>query len=101
MLAHSEEYTHIGTVELFVQDMHAVWERDKEQSRLLVEPDEAILTVEYEFPISPVLMWEYVTGPEFKAILTLSNSANIDQHKDGRIGSGSTYLCAHVGAVRG
>ena len=99
MLAHAEEYTHIGTVELFVQDMHAVWERDKERSRILVEPDEAKLTVEYDFPISPVLMWEYVTRPEFKAILTLSNSANIDQKKDGRIGSGSTYLCAHGKSV--
>ncbi len=99
MSAHAEEYAHFGTVELFIQDMQAVWERDKERSRILVEPDEAKLMVEYDFPISPVFMWEHVTGPEFKAILTLSNSANIDQKKKGRIDSGSAYLCAHGKSV--
>jgi hypothetical protein len=95
MSAHSEEYTHIGTVEMFIQDMHMVWERDKERNRLLVEPGTAKLVVEHQFPFATVLMWEYVTGPEFKAILTLSNTANVDQKKNGRIGSGSAYLCAH------
>jgi hypothetical protein len=95
MTTHSEEYDHIGTVQMFVQDMVQVWERDKDRTRMVVAPEDAFVSFEYEFDLAPMLMWEFVTKPEYKAILASSDSAQVDAKVDGRIGLGSAYLCAH------
>jgi hypothetical protein len=42
-----------------------------------------------------MLMWEFVTKPEYKAILASSDSVQVDAKVDGRIGLGSAYLCTH------
>jgi len=95
MTAHTEVYEHIGAVNMFVQDMGAVWERRKEGSRILVQPEDAIITCEYEYPLAPMLMWDYVTKPEYKAILSRSDSANLDRKGNNRTGLDSSYICAH------
>ena len=38
MRPHRESYEHLGEVGLYVQDMHAVWERERERQRVVVEP---------------------------------------------------------------
>ena len=95
MTAHSEEYDHIGAVNMFVQDMAVVWEQRKESSRILVTAEDALITCEYEYPVAPMLMWDYVTKPEFKAMLSGSESATMEKTDHGRIGLDSTYMCAH------
>lgn len=95
MTPHAEEYDHIGTVQMYVQDMIKVWERDKERTRIVVTPDEAFLRFVHEFDLPPMLMWDFVTKPEYKAILASSDSAQVDHKVDGRIGLGSAYMCAH------
>lgn len=95
MAAHTEEYDHIGAVNMFVQDMAAVWERRKEGSRILVTSEDALITCEFEYPLAPMLMWDYVTKPEFKAMLSGSDTAVIDNMDNGRISLDSAYICAH------
>ena len=95
MTAHTEEYDHIGAVKMFVQDMVAVWEHKKEGSRIVVTPEDALITCEYEYTLAPMLMWDYVTKPEFKAMLSGSDSATMEKMDHGRIGMDSAYMCAH------
>ena len=40
-------------------------------------------------------LWDYATSPECKAILANSDYADVENRKNGRIGVGSAYYCAH------
>jgi hypothetical protein len=91
----TEQFEHVGEVEVYIQDMHAVWEENRDQVRIFVKREEAALIVEETFPLDQIHMWDYVTKPEYKAIFAASESANVLNMKNGRIGVGSAYLCAH------
>jgi hypothetical protein len=95
MTPHTESYEHIGEIEMFVQDMHPIWEQRRSELRTVVEPGESIASSKMVYPVPVVTMWDYVTKPEYKAILTKADSAAIENRKNGRIGVGSSYQCAH------
>lgn len=91
----TEQYEHIGAVEVFIQNMHAVWDEKRDQARVFVKLEEAFLIIEETFPLDQVHAWDYVTKPEYKAVFGGSESAEVLNMKTGRIGVGATYLCAH------
>jgi hypothetical protein len=95
MTPHTENYEHIGDIEMFVQDMHPIWEQKRSEFRTVVKPEEAMVSGKITSPVPPGTMWDYVTKPEYKAVLSNSDSATIENLKNGRIGVGSSYQCAH------
>ena len=95
MIQHSETYEHLGKVDMFVQDMNAVWERERDRVRIAVEPEDALVIVEYVWEAGSSLVWDYSTKPEYRALLFDSDTREIDGDVDGRIGSDTTYYCAH------
>jgi hypothetical protein len=58
-------------------------------------PKEAMFTLEYDFTYSPAVVWDYITKPEYRAIVLESDSMNVIGKSDGRISQGTTYQCAH------
>ena len=94
MTPHSESYEHLGDVATHVQDMGAVWDRERERVRSFVAPDDALLVIEHDFPIGQSLLWDCLTKPEYRAIV-LGNDPHKVGRSDGRIGPGSVYYCAH------
>jgi hypothetical protein len=92
---HFETYEHIGEVNVYLLDMHPIWETRKHRHHTVVDPEEAIYTIEEDFPVAPALLWEYFTKPEFRAIILGSDSQRIEDMKAGRIADGSVYVCAH------
>jgi hypothetical protein len=99
MTSHEETYEHIGVVELFVEDMHTVWKARRSELRTVVEPEDAMLEGSIISSVPLVTMWDYVTKPEFKAILANSDSATVENRNNGRIGVGSSYQCAHGDSI--
>ena len=95
MVQHKESYEHLGDVSLHVQDMLAVWECQRTAARVVVDPEDALLTVEQDFPVDQPLLWDYVTKPEYRAAISGSKSAEVTGRTDGRIGVGTAYYCAH------
>lgn len=95
MTPHTEIYEHIGEVGVYIQDMHLLWENERSRLRVRVPEADAVLTMEKIFPVPKGLMWDYLTKPEYKAILQGSDSVRVDNHKEGRIGDGAVYYCAH------
>jgi class 3 adenylate cyclase len=95
MTPHEETYEHIGVVELFVEDMHPVWEARRSELRTVVEPEQVLAQETIIVPVPLVTMWDYVTKPEYKAILTNADSSKVENRNNGRIGVGSSYQCAH------
>jgi hypothetical protein len=92
---HIESYEDVGEINTYLFDMHPVWETRKHRLHTVVEPEEAIYTIEEDFPVASVLLWEYFTKPEFRAIILGSDSQRIEDMKEGRIADGSVYVCAH------
>jgi len=95
MTKHVETVESIGDVHVYVQDMHPVWEEERSRSTMSVQPGDAVVTIEKDFPVSPLIMWDFVTGPEYKAIIAGSKTARVDYKGNGRIGEGAIYYCAH------
>ena len=92
---HTESYEHIGEVQVYLLDMHPLWETRKHRYHTVVEPEEAAYTLEEHFPLAPVILWEYFTKPEYRAVIFDSDSQRIEEMKEGRIADGSVYVCAH------
>ena len=95
LIAHTESYEHIGTVQIYVQDMVAVWKKKQDELRIFVDPKESVFVVEQDFPISPSQLWDYITKPEYRSILQGSDSQKLIRVANGRTSQGATYHCAH------
>jgi hypothetical protein len=95
MVQLQESYEHIGEVDIYVKDMHQVWEAGKEGTRITVGEDEALVVLEFDFPVSVVQLWDYLLKPEMRALFTNSDRAVAENAPKGRIGEGAVYYCAH------
>jgi hypothetical protein len=90
-----ESYEDIGTVDVFVKDMHPVWESRRQLRRIEVKEEEAVVIQEYDFPVSAVQLWSYLIKPEMRALFLGSQSAEVENPPGGRVGKGSVIICAH------
>lgn len=95
MISHSEWYEHIGDVPILVQDLDAVWKRDQEALRFETRPEDTLYSTDMELPLSPTALWDYLTQPEFRAVVHGSLSQKLVEQPEGRIGVGAVYECAH------
>ncbi len=95
MTPHLESYENIGAVRLYVQDLHDVWKRKKNELRVEVKPEDALATLEYEFAIPQSLLWDYVTRPEYRALLLGADNQTVENRIGGRTGPDTIYYCAH------
>lgn len=91
--AHEEHYDHIGKVLVHVQDMHPLWERRQSETQAEEVANGVLFRVEQQFAKDPVLMWDYLTQPEYKAILSGAGTVKIAAISDGRLGAGSEFQC--------
>ena len=99
MTPQTEHYEHIGNVNTYVQDMHAVWTDRRDDVRSRVTPEDAVFTIDWDFPLEQALMWDYITKPEHRAVFMGSGSDKVTGRSDGRTGPGTTYHCAHGKSV--
>ena len=95
LVPHREAFADVGEVQLYVQDLHGVWERRKAALRVVVKPEEALGILEVDFPLPPSLAWDYLTRPDLRNLLTSSTSSELTGTAAGRIQPGSVYVCAH------
>jgi hypothetical protein len=94
-----ESYDDIGTVDIFVKDMHPVWESGKNLTRISVKEEEAITILDYDFPVTMVQLWDYLVKPDARALFLNSQSAVMENASGGRAGNGTVYICAHGSMV--
>lgn len=95
MAQHTESYEHLGEVQLYIQNLQRVWERERERRRVLVEPAEAWFTVESDIPAPPPLVWDYFTKPQYRLVLFGADAMPVDNRIQGRTAPGTVYVCAH------
>jgi uncharacterized protein YndB with AHSA1/START domain len=95
MEAYSATFENLGEVKGFIHNLHAVWEREREQRRITVKPEDTWLEVETDLPVSLALAWEYVTEPNFRKQWLSANKVTAYTNDKGRMGIGTTYICSH------
>jgi hypothetical protein len=93
--SHEENYPHLGSVKVVVQDMHDVWDKKKNQIRVVVHKEDALVVKEFDYTVPPLILWEYITKPEYRSLLLDSDSQQFDNRKGGRVGASTKYICAH------
>lgn len=92
---HRETFADVGEVQMYVHDMHTVWERLKDRVRIEVRPEEALVINKFEFPVPPSILWEYLTKPEHRAVLLGVEKAELHNKVQGRTAVDSVYYCYH------
>jgi len=92
---HRETFADVGEVQMYVHDMHKVWERLKDRVRIEVRSEEALVIIKYEFPVPPSLLWEYLTKPEYRVILLGASKLELRNQVQGRTGVDSVFYCYH------
>lgn len=95
LIAHSEDYDHIGEVKMRVHDLKPMWEQERDRRRDFVKPEEAWLTYELDIPASPALVWDYLAEPVRRKDFMEVTGLTISGKKNGRQGVGSINHCAH------
>jgi len=95
MKAYSAAFENLGGIKCFAQDLHPVWENERKRQLITVSPDDAWFEVETDLPVCTALAWEYVTEPEFRRQWLSANKVTAYTNDKGRVGFGTTYVCAH------
>lgn len=95
MMPHSESYEHIGRVPVFIQDLNAVWQREQETLRFEIRPDDILFQHAAVFPLSPTALWDYLTRPEYRAVIHGSLGQKIVSGRLDRLGPNTVYECYH------
>ncbi len=95
MTYHKEEYEHLGTVPLWVQDMHRVWEARKDKVHLKLPPENILLQVETVIQAAPEQIWDFLIQPEHFNVFAGGTKTEIAHPQDGRVEVGSVYQCYH------
>jgi uncharacterized protein YndB with AHSA1/START domain len=95
MAPHEETYEHVGTVPVWVQDMHSVWEAKKDEGRIRIPPDRELMRFSTEIRAAPEVVWDYLLRPEHYNVFAGGTKTVFTEHKDGRMAAGSVYQCYH------
>jgi len=95
LIPYCETFADVGEVQMYVHDMHKVWERLKDRVRIEVRPEEAMAVLKAEFPVPPSILWEYLTKPEYRVILLAASKLEIRDQSQGRTGVDAAYYCYH------
>ena len=95
MILHTESYEHLGDVQVWVQDMHLVWEKKRSAVTAAFPHERTLKRFEVEIDMPRERVWDYLIQPEFRNSLIGSDRMEIANRANGRIAPGSIYQCYH------
>ena len=90
----TEDLPDVGKVDVFVADMGARWEFEKERNRVFVTESAADLSVSWTVPLPREILWDYITNPE-KRSLWNDSIDSFAQMSEGRQETGAVNHCMH------
>jgi hypothetical protein len=96
LVPHSEQYEHLGEVQMHVHDLRRAWEREQARQRTVVEAEHAWIKYEGdELPFPPALAWDYLTVPALEAKVIGFDLAERIDVLGGRVREEAQVHCAH------
>lgn len=94
LTTHRESYEYLGETPVFLYDLHAFWERSRQQRRVFVAPEQAEANAYIQVVAPPAVVWDIITNPATRG-LVVAGEMSVSGQQNGRIGVGATYHCAH------
>lgn len=91
---HTETFSDIGDVEVFVQDLGVRWAFEQERHREFITSGDAIYELVFETKAKPPQVWEYLTDPR-KRPLWQKLVTEVLAQTEGPTGVGSINHCMH------
>lgn len=95
MIRLTESYEHLGEVNVWVQDMHPIWEAKRKAMRISIPAEQVSARLQAEIELPPELTWNYLIQPKYRSILMHSDRQEVTRRDHGRISPGSVYHCYH------
>jgi uncharacterized protein YndB with AHSA1/START domain len=95
LVEHRETFEHVGEIVGWVADLGAAWQAEQERTRVLVEPKNALVALEFDLPGPPAIAWEYLTSPARRPRWQAGVLEVIQETPTGRRGVGTTNHCVH------
>jgi len=95
LLEQRETYDHVGEVVGWVEDLGAAWTAEQARTRVVVEPADAIVSIEYDLPAPPAIAWEFLTSPARRPRWQAGVIEVIEETAGGRRGVGTPNHCVH------
>ncbi len=92
MVPHVESYEHLESMNLWVHDMHPLWERRQSEDRVELEP---VAIAEGSIGLPPEVVWGYLRQPQFRSVIVGADRVTVDGRKNGRLGPESQFQCFH------
>lgn len=95
MTQHNETYD-IGELTGWVHDLEKRWGEEDMRERVLVKPEESILTVSAATTVPPQVAWEFITQPAQRmSWQPWVTEVDVQGTVGGRLGVGSSNHCMH------
>jgi uncharacterized protein YndB with AHSA1/START domain len=95
MVPLEEAYEHLGTVQIWVKDMHPVWEQKHAAMHEVIPAGQLLGQFETEIAMPPDRVWDYLVNPETLNSLIHADRLEIGHLSHGRVDTGTTYKCIH------
>lgn len=95
MIPHSEEYEHLGKVEMFIHDLNKEWQVVRDKEEIIVDAEEAWIYKSIDLPVSQVVAWDFVTSLDSKRVYLGMESVERDDDGTGYFDVGDKFHCKH------
>jgi uncharacterized protein YndB with AHSA1/START domain len=93
MTPHIESIDIIGEVNGWLTDLEAAWRGEESQTRVRVDPGQAVASGTYDVAAPRLMVWQYMTAPRLRS---LWNADRVDERSEsGRRGAGTVNHCVH------
>jgi uncharacterized protein YndB with AHSA1/START domain len=95
MVPHSEEYEHLGRIDVHVQDLARVWDAERAAERVELDPSRVFVDeIAEDLPAPPAEVWRHLTDPQLR--MGWQGLRMIDEGaRGGRRGVGTRSHCVH------
>lgn len=99
LVAHEESYENFGSVAVWIEDMHPVWESKRRLTGVTIAPDRELLRVSADIALPRERVWDYLVQPEHYMVLLAATHLEVNGKSGGRVAVGSVFQCYHGDAV--
>ena len=92
-----ESYEHLGETKTYSYDLQSIYQVHVDSLRIRVSPEEAIVKMKQDFPVSPTVVWDWLNDPRKRAQYTMQHGLEFRTIflPHGRRGIGAQTHCMH------
>lgn len=94
MVSHVEDVPDFGSTQVWIQDMHPIYEAQESEEKIQFEPSDVLWEHGTEIVLAPPLVWDYLNHSEYRSLLSGADRYDLDR-KGARVGEGSVFQCYH------